>query len=87
MSEKGEGSMASCKICGQPVTCGLVVHDGCYEGMAAENAQLRAELERLKRERDAAVECIDGVEDALNFGRISGALLRVSEWRGPQKEE
>ena len=46
----------------------------------------RAELEQVKRERDAAVNCIKEIEDALNFQRISAISLRISEWRG-QKED
>ena len=45
-----------------------------------------AELEQVKRERDAAVKCIKEIEDALNFQRISAISLRISEWRG-QKED
>lgn len=50
----------------------------------AEAAEARAE--KAERERDAAVECIEEIEDALNFKRISAIGLHISEWRG-QKEE
>lgn len=39
-----------------------------------------------EQERDAAVNCIKEIEDALNFQRISAISLRISEWRG-QKED
>ena len=35
--------------------------------LQAENEKLRAELEQVKAERDAAVKCIEEIEDALNF--------------------
>ena len=47
---------------------------------------LRAELKQVKAERDAAVKCIEEIEDALNFQRMSAIGLRISEWRG-QKED
>ena len=56
------------------------------EQLQAENEKLRAELEQVKRERDAAVKCIEEIEDALNFQRMSAIRLRISEWRG-QKED
>lgn len=54
--------------------------------LQAENEKLRAELEQVKAERDAAVKCIEEIEDALNFQRMSAIGLRISEWRG-QKED
>lgn len=63
--------MPNCKICGQPVTCGLVVHDGCYTEMAASLAQLRADLVRVKRERDAAVAAVGRMaEYIVVYGRV-----------------
>ena len=49
--------------------------------------ELRAELEQVKRERDAAVKCIEEIEDALNFQRMSAIGLRISEWRGLPEED
>ena len=54
--------------------------------LQAENEKLRDELEQVKAERDAAVKCIEEIEDALNFQRMSAIGLRISEWRG-QKED
>lgn len=63
--------MPNCKICGQPVTCGPVVHDGCYTEMAASLAQLRADLVRVKRERDAAVAAVGRMaEYIVVYGRV-----------------
>ena len=56
------------------------------DNLEAGNEKLRAELEQVKAERDAAVKCIEEIEDALNFQRMSGIGLRISEWRG-QKED
>lgn len=46
----------------------------------------REQSEKAEKERDAAVKCIDEIEDALNFKRISAIGLRISEYCG-QKEE
>lgn len=48
---------------------------------------IRAELEKVTRERDAAVKCIEEIEDALNFQRMSAIGLRISEWRGLPEED
>lgn len=68
--------------------------------LRAENEQLRAELEQvkrcieivenqrdqMKRERDAAVDCIYKIEDALDRGNDNDwAREHISEWES-QKE-
>ena len=51
--------------------------------LQAENEQLRAELERVKRERDAAVDCIYKIEDALDRGNDNDwAREHISKWEG-----
>lgn len=55
--------------------------------LMAENAELRAELEQVKRERDAAVDCIYKIEDALDRGNDNDwAREHISEWES-QKED
>lgn len=61
-------------------------HSGLYEVAADAIEELLARAEKAERERDAAVKCIEEIEDALNFQRISAIGLRISEWRG-QKED
>ena len=58
-------------------------YDQMIDALSATDS---AELEQVKRERDAAVKCIEEIEDALNFQRMSAIRLRISEWRG-QKED
>lgn len=41
-----------------------------------------ARAEKMESERDAAVKCIEEIEDALNFKRMSAIRLRISEWPG-----
>ena len=62
------------------------IEDARLEGYAKGLGEMSAELEQVKRERDAAVKCIEEIEDALNFQRMSAIRLRISEWRG-QKED
>ena len=48
--------------------------------------KLRAELEQVKRDRDAAVDCIYKIEDALDRGNDNDwAREHISEWES-QKE-
>ena len=69
--------------------------------LKAENEQLRAELEQvkrcieivenqrdqMKRERDAAIDCIYKIEDALDRGNDNDwAREHISEWES-QKED
>lgn len=69
--------------------------------LQAENEQLRAELEQvkrcieivenqrdqMKRERDAAIDCIYKIEDALDRGNDNDwAREHISEWES-QKED
>ena len=81
----------------------LGYHCGLFDDAAtalstlqAENEKLRAELEQVKRERDAAKspEVLEAVDELMEFSRtrmsIGGWLCYVNvlgEWRGPQKEE
>ena len=60
-------------------------HEECGQ-WEAENEKLRAKLEQVKIERDAAVECIGEIEDALKFQRISAIGLRISEWRNTKED-
>lgn len=53
--------------------------------LTGELEKVAAELEQVKRERDAAVKCIKEIEDALNFQRMSAIGLRISEWCGKKE--
>lgn len=68
--------------------------------LTEENAQLRAELERVKRERDAYEFCSKdllskgncnecGSKENCTYRPRSGETVRANcpLWRGPQKEE
>ena len=55
--------------------------------LRAENEKLRAELEQVKRERDAAVDCIYQIEDDLDRGNDNDwAREHIAEWES-QKED
>ena len=55
--------------------------------LQAENEKLRAELEQVKRERDAAVDCIYQIEDDLDRESDNDwAREHISEWES-QKED
>lgn len=47
---------------------------------------IKKELEQVKKEKDAAVKCIEDIEDAFNFQRVSAIGLRISEWRDLEEE-
>lgn len=56
-------------------------------GFKAENEKLRAELEQVKAERDAAVDCIYQIEDDLNRGKDNDwAREHIAEWES-QKDD
>ena len=76
----------NCTAIGGFCTAVPAAHCPLIPELRAENEKLRAELEQVKAERDAAVKCIEEIEDALNFQRMSAIGLRISEWRG-QKED
>lgn len=46
---------------------------------------LKAQLAVSQREKQTAVECIRGIEEAIKFQRYSAAELRILEWRGQQE--
>ena len=57
-----------------------------FSTLQAENEKLRAELEQVKRERDAAEDCIYKIEDDLDRGTDNDwAREHISEWES-QKE-
>ena len=72
----------------------LGYHSGLFDEAAtalstlqAENEKLRAELEQVKRERAAAVDCIYQIEDDLDRGSDNDwAREHISEWES-QKED
>lgn len=71
----------------------LEIMDLCMEAatalstLQAENEKLRGELEQVKRERDAAVDCIYQIEDDLDRGSDNDwAREHISEWES-QKED
>ena len=71
----------------------LEIMDLCMEAatalstLQAENEKLRAELEQVKEERDAAVDCIYQIEDDLDRGSDNDwAREHIAEWEG-QKED
>ena len=68
-----------CSICDEAATA--------LSTLQAENEKLRAELELVKEERDAAVDCIYQIEDDLDRGNDNDwAREHIAEWES-QKED
>ena len=68
-----------CSICDEAATA--------LSTLQAENEKLRAELEQVKAEKDAAVDCIYQIEDDLDRGSDNDwAREHISEWES-QKED
>ena len=63
------------------------IEENGHRNCQAENEKLRAELEQVKAERDAAVDCIYQIEDDLDRGSDNDwAREHISEWES-QKED
>ena len=68
-----------CSICDEAATA--------LSTLQTENERLLAELESVKRERDAAVDCIYQIEDDLDRGNDNDwAREHIAEWES-QKED
>ena len=64
----------------------LGYHSSLFDEAADALEKLQAELEQVKRERDAALDCIYKIEDALDRGNDNDwAREHISEWES-QKE-
>lgn len=54
--------------------------------LMAENAQLLAKLEQVKRDRDAAEDCINQIQHARDHTRPAYIVDQIlSDWRGPEE--
>lgn len=63
------------------------IEENGHRNCQAENEKLRAELEQVKQERDAAVDCIYQIEDDLDRGNDNDwAREHIAEWES-QKED
>lgn len=73
-------------LCGCTRDCIVVQAAAAIIDLLARAEAAEARAEKAERERDAAIKCIDEIEDALNFKRMSAIGLRISEYCG-QKED
>ena len=70
----------------------LEIMDLCMEAvyaiskLQAENTQLLAELEQAKRERDAAVECIQFIATYLGLNSMEDIRKTIEAWESGLKE-
>ena len=55
--------------------------------LQAENEKLRAELEQVKAERDAAVECINTVYSYILIKSKTDAVRTIEKWLRGQKKD
>ena len=79
-----DGEYPSCKACQKSIQQEVTT---ALSTLQAENEKLRAELEQVKRERAAAVDCIYQIEDDLDRGSDNDwAREHISEWES-QKED
>ena len=63
------------------------IEENGHRNCQAENEQLRAKLEQMKAERDAAVDCIYQIEDDLNRGSDNDwAREHIAEWESHKED-
>ena len=55
--------------------------------LQAENEKLRAELEEVKRERDAAVECIETVYAKILIKCKTDAVRAIEKWKNKERSD
>ena len=57
------------------------------DDLEAENENLRAELEQVKRERDAAVECIETVYAKILIKCKIDAVRAIEKWKNKERSD
>ena len=55
--------------------------------LQAENEKLRAELEQVKAERDAAMECIETVYAKILIKCKTDAVLTIEKWKNKERSD
>lgn len=56
------------------------------QGQTDEAAKLKRELERVKQERDAAVECIERINKMIGYAYVNEIVDEIDKWRGAKEE-
>lgn len=65
-----------------PIVCAKTEIIKAHEGLEA----VQAELERVKQEKDAAVDCINQIQSARDHTRPAYVVDKIlSDWRGPEE--
>ena len=54
--------------------------------LEAEIKNLSQELERVKQERDAAVECIERINKMIGYAYVNEIVDEIDKWRGAKEE-
>ena len=68
-----------CSICDEAATA--------LSTLQAENEKLRAELEQVKAERDAAMECIETVYAKILIKCKTDAVLTIEKWKNKERSD
>ena len=63
------------------------IEENGHRNCQSENEKLRAELEQVKAERDAAVECINTVYSYILIKSKTDAVRTIEKWLRGQKED
>ena len=82
----GSGQCACGYLCDKD-DCIVVRAATALSTLQAENEKLRAELEQVKQERDAAVECINTVYSYILIKSKTEAVRTIEKWRRGPKED
>lgn len=68
-----------CRGCPNYADVELVQHE---QSQADLISKLEAELEQVKRERDAAVECIERIIKTIGYAYVKEMVDYIDKWRG-----
>lgn len=84
---------AACKVCRERYPDGdcrwcsnyADVELALHKRQRTEIAKMIEELEQVKRERDAAVKCIESIDKRIGYAYVNEIVDEIDKWRGTKE--